>query len=88
MVWRGRYPDIFYSFARRWLTAEVELAKGTYQGITRAWRTVLKWGYRVGMEISSFTLRRGNGRSDEARRLPAPPVQNLSNRIHGGNQYL
>jgi radical SAM superfamily enzyme YgiQ (UPF0313 family) len=96
MVWQGRYPDIFYSFARRWLSAEVELAKGTYQGMTRVWRTVLKWGYRVGMEISSFSLRRGNGRSERpserpsergARRLPTTPVQNLSNRIHGGNPY-
>jgi anaerobic magnesium-protoporphyrin IX monomethyl ester cyclase len=89
MVWQGRYPDLFYSFARRWLYDEVQLAKGTYRGAARPLRILLKWAYRTGMEavalVHSFRSERSLSKAPES--LP-PAADNLSNRVQGGKPYV
>ncbi len=98
MVWHGRYPDLFYQFAQRWLYKEARLAKGAYKGAARFPHTALKWVYRVGMEALSFGHRPGrwNRRKTEGVHEPSAGLagaekqgapDNLSNRLHGGRPY-
>lgn len=89
MVWQGRYSDQFYSFARRWLTEEVQLAKGAYKGIARPFRTVLKWTYRLAMEGLSLIERPQVHKPHSANGgTLVPALDNLSNRVHGGKPYV
>ena len=56
LVFGGRYPRPFYQFAQRWIYKEVDLAKGVHKPWTRPAHHLLKWLYRLGMEV--FGLRR------------------------------
>jgi radical SAM superfamily enzyme YgiQ (UPF0313 family) len=68
LVFAGRYPALFYSFAQRWLYEEVELAKGSYSRLTRPLHVALKWAYRAGMEL--FSLKR----LEASQEAPKPAV--------------
>ncbi len=54
LVFRGRYPNLFYFFARLWLHQEVDLAKGTMPVWRRPVHVALKWALRAGMEVLSL----------------------------------
>ena len=56
LVFSGRYPRPFYRFAQRWLYKEVELARGVHGPWTRPAHVLLKWAFRLGMEV--FGLKR------------------------------
>lgn len=99
MVWQGRYPDLFFAFARRWLHKEVQLAKGVRRPWTRYMYLALKWAYRLGMEALSLLPRqdaewatgRPKGSHEPGPPLPtvrqSRPRENLSNRTLGGKPY-
>lgn len=99
MVWQGRYPDLFYAFARRWLYKEAQLARRAHRRWTRPGHAVLRTGYRLGMEALSLGWRRrpewATGRPTGEHEA-SPTVthrprtltpDNLSNRTQGGNTY-
>ena len=51
LVFRGRYSNLFYLFARRWLYKEVDLAKGRQGPWSRPAHVLLSGVYRLGMEL-------------------------------------
>jgi anaerobic magnesium-protoporphyrin IX monomethyl ester cyclase len=95
MVWEGRYPNLFYLFARRWLNKEVELAKGVHQAWTRPAHVALKWAYRLGLEAIALIPRQKaawatggpTGTHEPAARTAPVRTENLSNRTLGDKPY-
>jgi radical SAM superfamily enzyme YgiQ (UPF0313 family) len=91
MVWQGRYPDLFYAFARRWLLKEAELAGPARFRWTRPVHLALRTGYRLAMEALSMGRgRRADwavGRPTGVHEPGAATADNLSNRTHGGKTY-
>lgn len=85
LVWRGRYPNVFYVLARRWLALQVALARGEVP----PWRRPLAWAgialARLGMEV----LRRRPFAGPPFPERPSIPLRqdNLSNRTRGGLPY-
>ncbi|MBI4306630.1 MAG: B12-binding domain-containing radical SAM protein [Chloroflexi bacterium] len=57
MVWQGRYPDLFYMFARRWLHKEAQLSRHAYRQWMLPLHLALRAAYRLGMEAISITRR-------------------------------
>ena len=66
LVFGGRYPRPFYQFAQRWLYKEVELAKRAHSPWIRPGHTLLKWLYRLGMEVL------GARRPEDSKRVHIP----------------
>jgi radical SAM superfamily enzyme YgiQ (UPF0313 family) len=54
LVFRGRYPNSFYFFARLWLHQEAGLAMATMPVWRRPVHVALKWALRAGMEVLSL----------------------------------
>lgn len=54
LVWKGRYPNIFYFFARQWIYKEVEIAKARERGRPRARDIIWLWLYRLAAEALSI----------------------------------
>jgi anaerobic magnesium-protoporphyrin IX monomethyl ester cyclase len=102
MVWQGRYSDLFYAFARRWLGMEVSLARGEHPAWVRPLHQALKWLYRLGMEVLALLPRARAPGAEGARQPDGPPAEvlipltavgsvrspdNLSNRTVGEKPY-
>jgi hypothetical protein len=91
MVWQGRYSDLFYAFARRWLDKESQLARRAHRRWARPAHVALRGVYRLGMEATSLFRRGGTassvGGATGAMAIAGRTPDNLSNRTGSGTAY-